>query len=178
MATSIELIKGDITEVEADAIVSGANRDLMTGGSAHDAIHKAAGPGLKEECKQIGECPVGEARITSGHNLPAKHVIHTVGPFYGSENGEEDYYLAKCYYESLKLADEKGLNTIAFPYISTGVFRYPKDEAAEIAISAIREFLEKHPNTNLQIILFVAYSETDYKYLSNEMKAKGLLKED
>lgn len=174
MSTSIELIKGDITRVAADAIVNGANRDLMSGGSAYEAIHSAAGPGLKEECKKMGECPIGEAVITKGYELPAKYVIHTVGPFYGSENGEEDFYLANCYRNSLELANREGLETIAFPNISTGVFRYPKDEAGEIAMEAVKGFLKTRPDTGLKKITFVAYTDADEKYLRNAMKESGL----
>jgi O-acetyl-ADP-ribose deacetylase (regulator of RNase III) len=175
MLTRIELIKGDITQVLVDAIVVGANRDLLSGGSVYEAVYRAAGPELVQAVKKIGGCPIGEARITQGFLLPATYVIHTVGPLYGSENGEEDYYLGRCYYKSLELAMQKGLVTIAFPNISTGIFRYPKDEAARIAIESVQKFLEDNPESGIKKITFVAYTDKDYKFLYNEMKEKGLV---
>jgi O-acetyl-ADP-ribose deacetylase (regulator of RNase III) len=136
----IELTVGDITKLEVDAVVNAANQKMLGGGGVDGAIHRAAGPGLKKECEQVPEvgpgvrCPTGEARITSGHNLPAKHVIHTVGPVYSGGGKSEADQLASCYRESLRLAEENGLESVAFPAISTGVYGYPREEAARIAV--------------------------------------------
>ena len=139
----INIIQGDITKMEVDAIVNAANSSLLGGGGVDGAIHSAAGEELLEECKQIGGCPTGEARITKGYNLPAKHVIHTVGPVWrGGENNEVEL-LKSAYQNSLLLAQKNGLKTIAFPNISTGIYGFPKRRAAKIAIRTVKEFLEK-----------------------------------
>lgn len=134
----IRIWQGNITTLAVDAIVNAANSSLLGGGGVDGAIHRAAGPGLLAECRQIGGCPVGEARITSGHNLPARHVIHTVGPVWRGGDRDEDMLLASAYRNSLLLAQDHGLTTIAFPAISTGIYGFPADRAARIAVGTIR----------------------------------------
>ncbi len=140
----ISVVEGDITRLNVDAIVNAANTTLLGGGGVDGAIHRAAGPELLEECRRIGGCPTGEARITGGYRLPARHVIHTVGPVYrGGKRGEAEL-LRSCYRESLRLAEEAGAHSIAFPAISTGAYGYPKEEACEIAVSTVTEWLGSH----------------------------------
>jgi len=134
----ITLWQGDITTLAVDAIVNAANRTLLGGGGVDGAIHRAAGPGLLAECRRLGGCPTGEARITSGYNLPARHVIHTVGPVWQGGDRDEDGLLAACYANSLALARSHGLATIAFPAISTGIYGFPAARAARIAVESIR----------------------------------------
>jgi O-acetyl-ADP-ribose deacetylase (regulator of RNase III) len=141
----VEVVQGDLTKMEVDAIVNAANRSLLGGGGVDGAIHRAAGPGLLEECRQLGGCATGQAKITGGHRLPALWVIQTVGPVWsGGEKGEEEL-LADCYRNSLALAAERGLSTLAFPAISCGAYGYPADRAARIALREVSAFLEKNP---------------------------------
>ena len=150
----IKIIKGDITKIKVEAIVNAANETLSGGGGVDGAIHRAAGPGLAEECAKLKTCHTSEAKITKGYDLPAKYVIHTVGPVYGEGAGREAELLAKCYKSCLELAREKGIRSIAFPAISTGAYGYPREDAAQIAISAVKEFVS--PNSSIfDEILFV-----------------------
>ncbi|HSA04760.1 MAG TPA: O-acetyl-ADP-ribose deacetylase [Tenuifilaceae bacterium] len=164
----IELVKGDITQLEVDAIVNAANESLLGGGGVDGAIHRAAGPLLLEECRKIGGCPTGEARITKGYNLKAKYVIHTVGPIWRSGINDETVLLRKAYTNCLKIANEKSLKSIAFPNISTGVYGFPKKLAAEIAVSVVKSFLEK--NKYPKKVLFVCFDEDNYELYSNLLK--------
>ncbi len=151
----IELVEGDITELEVDAVVNAANTSLLGGGGVDGAIHRAAGPGLLEECRMLHGCRVGEAKITGGHRLPAKHVIHTVGPVWQGGGAGEDELLARCWRGSLELAVRSGVRSIAFPAISTGVYRFPPDRAARIAVREVRAFLEG--DASLERVVLVAF---------------------
>jgi O-acetyl-ADP-ribose deacetylase (regulator of RNase III) len=163
MRDRIELIKGDITLLDVDAIVNAANPSLLGGGGVDGAIHKAAGPELLDECMKIDGCGTGEARITGGYRLRARHVIHTVGPVWRGGTGNENELLASCYIESLKLARDNNLKTIAFPGISTGVYGFPKDLAALIAVTETQRFLKK--NRSPEKVFFVAFdNETHFLY--------------
>lgn len=142
MKPKITVVEGDITTLAVDAIVNAANETLLGGGGVDGAIHRSAGPGLLEECREIGGCPTGEARLTKGHNLLARHVIHTVGPVWqGGEQGEPEL-LASCYRNSLKLALDNDIGSLAFPAISCGVYGYPVDRATKVAVDTVTEFLE------------------------------------
>jgi O-acetyl-ADP-ribose deacetylase (regulator of RNase III) len=158
----ITIHKGDITKLEVDAIVNSANQRMLGGGGLDGIIHREAGPELLEECRLVGRCLPGDAKITKGYNLPAKHIIHTVGPIYGTEDGKEAEMLASCYVSSLLLAVEHGVKKIAFPNISTGVYGYPIEEAARIAIATIREFLDEDEH-QIEEIIFVSFKNEDYE---------------
>ena len=157
----VKVVQGDITKLKVDAIVNAANSSLLGGGGVDGAIHRAAGSGLLDECRLLGGCKTGQAKITKGYNLPAKHVVHTVGPVYnGGADGVAEL-LRSCYENSLKLAVENGVKTIAFPSISTGIFGYPFDEACEIALRAISGFLSK--DDSVTEVLLVCFADQDYK---------------
>ena len=156
----IELIEGDITKLDVDAIVNAANSSLLGGGGVDGAIHYAAGPQLVEECAKLGGCPTGEAKLTKGYRLPARHVIHTVGPIWrGGSNGEPEK-LANCYRNSMQIAADNGFATIAFPAISTGVYGYPLQEAAQIAINQVIECLNKMPS--IKKVIFVLFGRKNF----------------
>jgi O-acetyl-ADP-ribose deacetylase (regulator of RNase III) len=144
MSERMTVVEGDITRLDVDAIVNAANETLMGGGGVDGAIHRAAGPELKAECATLGGCPTGEARITAGYRLPARHVIHTVGPVWRGGGFDEDGRLASCYRRSLELAAGHGLTSVAFPAISTGIFGFPAERAAAIAVATVRAFLDDH----------------------------------
>ena len=162
----IELIRGDITKMEVDAVVNAANSSLLGGGGVDGAIHRAGGPEILEACKQIratsGKCPAGQAVITTAGKMPAQKVIHTVGPIWGRQSEtESDRLLANCYRNSLTLAVQHGLTSVAFPNISTGVYGFPKERAAQVAITAVTEFLAA--DASIQQVLFVCFDEENYQ---------------
>lgn len=172
MKTAVKVIKADITKVNADAIVNAANSSLLGGGGVDGAIHRADGPAILEECKKIvagqGGCKTGDAVITTGGNLPAKFVIHTVGPVWNGGNRAERDLLANCYRHSLQVAVDNGCKTIAFPNISTGVYRFPKAEAAGIAVKTVAAFLQDR--TEIDEVIFVCFDEENYRLVEQELK--------
>jgi O-acetyl-ADP-ribose deacetylase len=157
MAGRIAVVQGDITRQRVDAIVNAANERLLGGGGVDGAIHRAAGPELKEECRKIGGCPTGEARITNGYKLAARYVIHTVGPVWQGGDRGEPQKLAACYRNSLQLAAENGVRTIAFPGISTGVYGYPLEDATRVAITSVRDCLAEFPV--IEEVRFVTFGD-------------------
>lgn len=161
----IELIQGDITKIQVDALVNAANTSLLGGGGVDGAIHRAGGSAILEDCKKIrnkqGGCAVGSAVITTGGNLPAKYVIHTVGPVWNQGKSKEEELLASAYRSSLQLAVENQVSSIAFPNISTGIYRFPKQRAAEIAIGTVREFLGE--NLGIERVVFVCFDAENWE---------------
>ena len=158
MSGSVRAARADITTLEVDVVVNAANSSLLGGGGVDGAIHRAAGPGLLEECRGLGGCATGEAKATAGHDLPARWVVHTVGPvWHGGDRGEPDL-LASCYRRSLEVAHGLGARSVAFPAISTGVYGYPPDQAATLAVDTVRATL---PATDLDEVVLVAFSPAD-----------------
>jgi O-acetyl-ADP-ribose deacetylase (regulator of RNase III) len=170
LSSRIEIVEGDITKMEVDAIVNAANTSLLGGGGVDGAIHRVAGPEFLEETRKIGGCPTGEARVTKGYRLPAQWVIHTVGPIWSGGNRNEDNLLASCYKNSLKAALGIGATTIAFPSISTGAYRFPLERAINIALKETKSFLQN--NQSIIKIIFVCFggqAYTKYQDLCKEV---------
>jgi O-acetyl-ADP-ribose deacetylase (regulator of RNase III) len=165
MSKRIEIHKGDITKLKVDAIVNAANTSLLGGGGVDGAIHRAAGPELLEFNWKLGGCATGEAKISPGFKLSAKFIIHTVGPVWNGGKKNEDKLLANCYKNSLKLAIEKKIKTIAFPAISAGVYRFPLERATKIAVDEVKKFLEK--NESIENVIFVCFDEETYQVYKN-----------
>ncbi len=169
--TKLSLIQGDITLQKTESIVNAANTSLLGGGGVDGAIHRAGGPKILEECKEIrakqGGCPTGEAVITSGGNMITKHVIHTVGPVWSDGNRNEEQLLRNAYYNSLNLAKKNGIKSVSFPSISTGVYRFPIDKAARIALTTVTEFLQEY---NFVEVRFVLFSERDLQIYEDALE--------
>jgi O-acetyl-ADP-ribose deacetylase len=164
----IAVIQGDITEQKVNAIVNAANNSLLGGGGVDGAIHRAAGPELLEECRALGGCETGQAKITRGYNLPAQWVIHTVGPVWQGGNRNEDKLLAQCYRSCFALAEEYAIKTIAFPAISAGAYGFPLERATRIAVTEVKDFLER--NATLEKVLLVCFSERAYQSYVNTVE--------
>jgi O-acetyl-ADP-ribose deacetylase (regulator of RNase III) len=171
MTARMTVVQGDITRLEVDAIVNAANASLLGGGGVDGAIHRAAGPGLLAECQTLGGCPTGQARMTAGHQLPARHVIHTVGPVYRGGGNHEAEALRSCYRESLRLAEAAGLASVAFPCISTGVYGYPKAEACEIAVGEVARWLAAHALPAR--VVFCCFEAEDARLYAGRLRAGG-----
>jgi O-acetyl-ADP-ribose deacetylase (regulator of RNase III) len=165
--TIIELVQGDITHQDTDAIVNAANNSLLGGGGVDGAIHRAAGPQLLAETRTLGGCATGDAKITGGYHLKAHHVIHAVGPVYNPNNPEVANLLASAYRRSLEVATEKGIRTLAFPSISTGVYSYPVDEAAHIALSTVCDFAQNH--AEIELVRFVLFDARTMQAFANAL---------
>lgn len=168
MQTKLELCQGDITTLHVDAIVNAANKSLLGGGGVDGAIHRAAGNKLKEECRTLGGAETGEAKITGGYNLPARHVIHTVGPVYKDGQHGEAEKLRQCYENSIQCAVENDLHSLAFPAISTGVYGYPVKEAAKIAVETVRT--QTKEAIRIENVLFVSYDDQTYQEYEAQLK--------
>jgi len=169
MSCIIEIVKGDITKLKVDAVVNAANTNLLGGGGVDGAIHRAAGSKLLEECRTLDGCKTGEAKITNGFNLPAKYIIHTVGPIWNGGKHNEDELLASCYHNSLRLAVKNGIKSIAFPAISTGVYGFPLERATKIAITEVKNFLSE--NEFIEKVIFICFDEKTFNCYQSISKA-------
>lgn len=157
----LELVEGDITQQDTEAIVNAANEQLRVGGGVDGAINRAGGPKIQEEARKIGRCPTGQAVITTGGNLRARYVIHTVGPIYRDGHQGEPELLASAYRESLKIASERGVKSLAFPSLSTGVYGYPVPDAARVALTTVKDYLAQHPE--IELVRFVLFGKPTYE---------------
>ena len=166
--STLSIVEGDITKEHTDAIVNAANSGLRGGGGVDGAIHRAGGPAIMEECRKIGHCPTGQAVITTGGNLKARYVIHTVGPVWSGGGRNEAGLLKSAYQESLKLASKKGLKSVSFPAISTGAYGYPLNDAARIALKTAIDYLKEHPE--IETVRFVLFGKPMYDVFSDELK--------
>ena len=165
----LKAIKGDITKVtDVQAIVNAANSSLLGGGGVDGAIHRAAGPRLLEECRTLNGCPAGQAKLTKGYNLPCDYVIHTVGPVWHGGNGGEAEILSSCYQNSLKVAVENNVSTIAFPSISTGIYGYPVEKAAKVAVEGVRRFLSENPD-KIDMVEWVLFDDRTFSVYEHEI---------
>ncbi|MCM3273467.1 O-acetyl-ADP-ribose deacetylase [Paenibacillus elgii] len=172
--TTVKVLQGDITKIATDVIVNAANTSLLGGGGVDGAIHRAGGKQILEECRKIrdqqGGCQVGEAVVTTAGNLPASFVIHTVGPVWNGGKGGEEQKLTNCYVNTLNLAYKNHARSIAFPNISTGIYRFPKDLAAKIALEAVSNFIRSHRESSLEQILFVCFDEENYRIYRERLR--------
>ncbi len=168
MNTMLTVIHADITKLKVDAVVNAANESLRGGGGVDGAIHKAGGPQILKECIKYDGCPTGEARLTSAGNMPSRYVIHTVGPIYRGGTHNEKELLQNAYTNSLKMAVDHKIKTIAFPFISAGVYGYPKNEASKIAVEAVTNFVKK--NDTIEEVIFCSFSEKDYKIFLDQLQ--------
>jgi len=168
---ALELVEGDITKQDTDAIVNAANKTLLGGGGVDGAIHRAGGPAILAECRTLNGCETGDAKITTGGNLKAKYVIHTVGPVYRDGRSGEPELLASCHRRSLEVAVENGVRSIAFPAISTGVYGYPIDKAAEVALRTVIEFLKQEPPIDL--VRFVLFGQQAFEAFREALRAQS-----
>jgi len=166
--STLSIVEGDITREETDAIVNAANSGLRGGGGVDGAIHRAGGPSILEECRKIGHCPTGQAVVTTGGNLKAKHIIHTVGPVWSGGNRNEAGLLKSAYLESLKIASKKGLKSVSFPAISTGAYGYPLNEAARIALKTAIDYLKEHQE--IELVRFVLFGKPMLDVFAEQLK--------
>ena len=169
--STLSIVEGDITKENTDAIVNAANSGLRGGGGVDGAIHRAGGPAIMEECRKIGHCPTGQAVITTGGNLKARYVIHTVGPVWSGGGRNEAGLLQSAYLESLKLASKKGLKSVSFPAISTGAYGYPLNDAARIALKTATDYLKEHPE--IETVRFVLFGKPMYDIFSDELRKRS-----
>lgn len=172
--TTLELVQGDITTQEVDAIVNAANSGLAGGGGVDGAIHRAGGPSIMEECRKLGGCPTGQAKLTGGGDLPAQFVIHAVGPIYNNGQNGEAQLLASAYFDSLSVGHENGIKSIAFPSLSTGAYRYPLRDAAKIALTTVIEFLQNQPDA-FDLVRFVLFDTKTLTVFETELQKTATL---